>query len=943
MNKYQNFREIAEKQTFSSELEILLFSENFDLCISFDISQLQSSSSWRNLHIAREIANLLINESGKFNTDLCHHIIPLLEKHLYSLGPDREHDHIGLVHILNILHLFLKQTELIHAIQHISKPEGNVSISCLVRESLGLSATSAITDIITRKAVLSALLTRLRQNVGSCFATAPAIMIQQEQPLQFLHDITQLISQGRLGRIYDGVEFTVPMSYNFGSGDLHKMVSVSTLGNNPRSTLSNSPGLQAAWLATGLLNSSMSSDKKNRESELLLRSASIDWDINFSVITAHEIIQSVLLHKHGLSRELIGQYEKFVETLFLPQKFIKNREKYLLFVEDYEKARNAFISLTDNALLKAWEFTLASLSEAKANVTKWNLYTSLGLQPSEPLGIGSAIHAHIQECVDDINKDLGALQTNYDHTFAQMRSLEIRSHHASSVNDIDWLRADYRVHSRELERILAESDELHDKGVKLSNAVNTIINFYTEKISNYFQEIYDAQMCDVVSNMYDDTPAGFRLLYKHGRSNPSAWTRIYSSEEYIKELIAFFSVTEFELKQLPDLKGYEREISKIVSSIISMIQSQEFMQASFNRLARAYDEPLPDDLELTKRKPWAYISGGTMGNLISCYYRRNEQPKETKRWVGSGNELFAFFIDMAKELPANVQDIYKKNKNYSILAFSPTHAFLCKPGLFSSAWDNDTYTYSWIRDSWYNPRIDFLNKSVLNISMIDFLISKIVLYFPSGYRTVVNKAFKNIPFSVCPDDFRKSILDALSYEKWLQNSRFIGYLTEEIDGMLHSLLPLVFDYEFKNRLHVIFENIAEAPEQIHELIDRLKLEKETMFSAIDLKDKAHDLLMTALQTTRSSIFFHKRILETMQDNGFALPEPMIVADANWENSMFGFTINPGNNNVEFWRFDDLGENGRPISQWRKYLDGREKKPWGFYTNPYEYGLSLIKF
>ena len=79
-----------------------------------------------------------------------------------------------------------------------------------------------MTDSHARKAVLSALLSSLRQNVGSCFATAPAILIQQDQPANFLGDMGQLLGTGRILRVYEGAEYAAPLSLSWGVGDLFR-------------------------------------------------------------------------------------------------------------------------------------------------------------------------------------------------------------------------------------------------------------------------------------------------------------------------------------------------------------------------------------------------------------------------------------------------------------------------------------------------------------------------------------------------------------------------------------------------------------------------------------------------------------------------------------------------------------------------------------------------
>ena len=84
------------------------------------------------------------------------------------------------------------------------------------RKHLGWGRGAMIELAQTRRAVLSALLTKLRQSVGSCFATAPAIIIQAEQIHQFLSDIEEIFRLGGLKRTIQGEEYFVPTKSELG-------------------------------------------------------------------------------------------------------------------------------------------------------------------------------------------------------------------------------------------------------------------------------------------------------------------------------------------------------------------------------------------------------------------------------------------------------------------------------------------------------------------------------------------------------------------------------------------------------------------------------------------------------------------------------------------------------------------------------------------------------
>jgi len=224
------FEKIARARIYSDSLEELLCSEHLAICRDFDRTQIQDSWSWRNTQMAREAAEFLIDDKGELKQRVLRKAIRILEQNLHSLGPNRYHDHARISHFLKILHLFFTSQEFVYALKRINRPENHQGALQLIRDTLLLRENEWVTDAHARRATLSALLTSLRQNVGSCFATAPAIMIQQEQPLQFLADIGQLFGTGRLTRIYEGVEYAVPLSIDWGAGDLYRPIDQALLG-----------------------------------------------------------------------------------------------------------------------------------------------------------------------------------------------------------------------------------------------------------------------------------------------------------------------------------------------------------------------------------------------------------------------------------------------------------------------------------------------------------------------------------------------------------------------------------------------------------------------------------------------------------------------------------------------------------------------------------------
>ncbi len=898
----------------ASEGQPLLEREFFLRSQAFDRSGIQESFSWRTVHIARLLACELIDDRGHIDKKGLFAAIHTLENHLYSLGPERHHDFDSQEHMLAILKKFHTDPAYDYALKRVGRPTGHLAAERLIRETLLVSERTLLKDAHARRAVLAALLTWLRQNVGSCFATAPAIMIQQSQPLQFLADMAALLSTGRLVRIIDGHEYAVPLSVSWGAGLLFYPIV-----NRTVEELASSPGLAEAL--------------GSKEIEKMLAPFKKELERPFSVMTADAIIKETLLKEFKIT-------EKDVEAFFARESLGMMSEptspKHLAcsrFLKRYEEAKSIYKAMTENALLRAWEYTLASLAESKADFAAWNLYSSLGLSPEEPEGIGLALQQTIQEMIEGVNREIEAYQSKYEHLFAAARYLEGRMRRASE-REIGWLTADYNMRRQEINRLLFERDEEVERGRRLSSLFSFTLKFFCEKFKDYFQEIYDAEMHNLSDSPYDDSPAGFRLLYKHGRANTALWTPIHNEGAFIQALTAFFAAIEVELTQQSAAKDLYHEVGLMITAVIRAIKAPSFIQAATKRLRTAYKDP--------KRLPWAYLSGGTMSTLVSCYYALSEKPREQKRWAESPTELLAFYIDTIKELSSSQQREFVNNRRRGMLAYSPTHAFLLQPGCFEPAWNNDSYTYTWIRDTLLHPAQDFLDEQRLESREIAFLVDKLLPALPKGYQGIVKRALEKLPSPLLPFEFRANVVNILSYEKWL-NPAALQYIADEIDSICFKHLPLFPEHQLQERLEALFYEMEELDrgqrERLLEAIKKLEVGRYFLFSSLDLLNVAKGLLISLLQTTRSSVPFHQRMMRILSKLGFSYPEPLIVGDSNWVKKRFAFVVSPGSRELELWCVDNCGSEGRPLSIWKPYLDGSRQQDWGLFTSPAQYGQS----
>lgn len=917
-----------------------------------DRSGIQESCSVRNVLRTRRLAQVLIDDEGKLDMELLEEAIGAMEGVLYSLGPERQHDAERQEKILSVLTSLRDDTELVRTLQMIDRPYLHQYADQVIRDTLQLPVNAPITVADTRRAVLSAWMTYLRQNVGSCFATAPAIVVHDEQPKLFLNDIQELLGTGRLKRTFGGVEYSVPLSNSWGAGDLKRQFILQA--EESRLELWLSPGLIAAFEAAEVLDPEEPLKQKVKELKPLITEAlkKLSGGKPLFLASPEAMIRAVLMEHMGITDQDIEKYEKrpmgMIHTGLLIQVVKTGREKKKDITKLYEKikiAENAFKALSDNALLKAWEFTLASFAETKAQFAKWNLYSSLGLQSNEKDGIGFCLYEILQRKVNEANAKASEYNEEYEILFQQVKYLEARLKRASE-SEGKWMRMEYQAKVNEFRTFQEMRDKAQRRAQRLANLFQDLIDYYIEKFREYFQEVYDADMHQVAVGPYDDSPAGFRLLYKHGRASSSTWTRIYSPQEFVDSLSSFFVATETELSFLPELEGLERDLSEIVTAIVSHIKTKEFIESAFHRMAVSHkSRPIKDPLEhldKIEKKPWSYTSGGNMDTLVSAYYKREEKPTQSSRWVENPTELLVFFVDTVKEFPERTKEFFLECPDKNILMHSPTHAFLLKPGLmpFAKAWQNDAYTYTWVRDRLIIPREVFLQKILLDVHMMEHIIELLMEKVPKDYTQAFKSTFFGFYGRKGVREFRNEIVLAMDKRKNLRVGGRPLLQDAEIDSILYSALPLFPKAELEERVRDILKQIPNVPKKgLDEALDILthRFGGQQVINAKTLRNICLMLICALSEETSSNMNYPLLIAQAAQKLGVAMPAPITFADTNWVTDSFAFVVSPGTEELELWRVDCTGTEGTPMADWRHWLDGtRRDINWGIYTKPSEY-------
>lgn len=953
---YQQAYSLVEKSAFSSKsknsLETIC-NEDYDfLSQKLDAIPIQESCSVRNVLRCRALGIVLIDDKGEFNIPIAEKVISLLQKDLYSLGPGREFDAARQEHIIKIVSLLKDRQELRQLLKQIAKPYRDIQAEQIIRETLGLQANYVVSDADARRAALSALMTTLRQNVGSCFATAPCIIIHKEQPHLFLKDISELFSSGRLKKTFSGIEYTVPLSPSWGAGDLRKPFLFR--GVQTQEEVGVAPGIIHGLVAAGLIDQTLPFKSQISEGQKL----AFAWFQNLQehsfqlVISAEELLKEIILKSFNLTNQDLQEYNSRSKYLPMARDFSPTLQggkggNFTGFYDKFNAAMAAFKALADNALLKSWEFTLASFSEVKSQFSTWNLYSSLGFEPQEPFGIGEIIYKILKDKIEVAKGILGELQISYEQSHSHILYLQTRLRTSRDEQDAEYVKRELRLRSAEFDSLDEQRKDWHYKAQRYSSLLNYLIDIYSSLFPQYFQEVYDADMHEVSQGPYDDSPAGFRLIYKHGRSSTTQWMRIKSPEEFIESLASFFNAVEPAVIDNPDLQGLETDIRDLTSSIIAQIRTQEFLETSFHRMARAHHTaPIKDPLKNLDKiaiKPWAYTSGGIIDTFVCSYWKRDEKPTERGRWVESPTELMVFLADIMKELPPQTADAFIQNPDKSMLIHSPTHAFLFKPGLlpFKKGWQNSEFTYTFVRDQFIAPHERFYDLITLDQQSAYFLKDKLLKKIPDDYRHYLGQALSYFPGGMTPKEFRDYILNIL--EKEVTKSTILQ--AETIDSMLYSQLPLSSGSSLSEKIREILETLPGIDKGMLEKFDTLwfnmpiSLRPDPIVTAETLLNVTKAVVCMLLEKTTFSYDYHRLIIEAAQQLGYASPKPILFADTNWVRDLFGFTVNPGTLQCELWRFSPNGEKGAPMNAWKHWLDGSNTtKTWGIYVRPHEYTL-----
>lgn len=749
----------------------------------------------RHIRLTRRIALELIDESGDLNEASLEEWISFLEKK----------SDWRLNWTLYALKIVPKK-----ALMQIHSPVKGLMRPTFAADIIAdtLNVKKEVSDADARRAVLAAFITDLRQEVGSCFATAPARLIRAALPERFFADMFHIITRGYLTRVIEGVQVEIPVCTHWGRGGIDRPIHLDAERKKLAYILTEVSGLSflCVWHAV----------KKMKEGA-----------------TARRCL------------EALGS-------------------------KNIQRLRG----MTLCPLLKAWEYTLASMSDIKLDFFHWNSFHALGLDPKAQGGLGAFLIGRTEERGEKLQEQIEELN-QYIHTSEQhLNSIGIRAKNATNEADFMHLKSASAGESARLSRLTAERGALVDELQNLGAVIEPLLRAIGEAFKLDFAELFDPDLGGDETKAFvpDDRAAGFRLAYKHGRIDPASWTVIEDSLGWMQALSLFFN-------HLTTSLAYVEPFDQLAPHTLHQLMG--WIQHWLSE---------PDLVELAKRRcdqnrpganPWSSISGGTVHHLLGVYFECPPIFAEEKKKPASADELLAFLIESAYALPLASQEQLKKDPFAGLILLAPRHCATFHPQweAFYAGWRREQYPYTWVRDHVIAPAKARLEEFHFDTFTAAAFVDRLRPFAPpfqvdlSGNMTVMEMAKCLIPH--LPPDL--------------------------IDFALYSWLPMVRGNQLDGLIAALCCSLGmEKP------LDFSKVSQYSCFTKRELFD--------CMRLCRAPVDEH--LEEAARRVGASLATSLPFADSNWTREYLSFVLSPSSGNLEVWRTDPTGASGAPMRQWK---------------------------
>lgn len=832
----------------------------------------------------------------------------------------------------SLVERLVQEKSLRQLVMSCGRPVGQPESEQRIRLSLGLPSNAPVGDYETRVAVVSALLTPLRQSVGSCFATAPCILVQRQEPAMLLDDLRALIELGRLERIVQGQSAIVPIALRWAGGLVRRPVGPKA------SKLGQSPGfLGGAFAAVGEGRSIVQVSQQIKRWMRLLRTGSAspsqpqteppaaalaEWSI-------HDVYERLIAASLDLPWPL-PEPPAEGSGLLLSASVARQLRKREQWAEGVRAASEAFSAMEHHPLLKTWEYTVASFVEARPAMAAHNLWTSLGLASEDSRSLGGALKAQLQPALDSVNQDMEQAAGLANQCVSRVKSVQSRSARLKDARDAEWAAAEARSAQRDYDYAQGRLTQLEDEAQQLAEFPKFFAATVERLMPRYFQEAYDPALVGQMASVYDDAAAGFRLVAKGGVDFVPAWRWIEDGQQYRLCMREFLERVFFECRDVEQTRYIGAEVNRLSQSFSLILDDPGFQLAALERLAEAHQRTLPKDplhhLDQVTYKPWAYESGGTLLGLVQHYFGLTELPSTEEKRCERPIDLVAFLVDQLRMLPEHQLKLLKGPWG-DLLGFSPTHAFTLLAGAkdLQLCIEQNIYSYTFLQTTWIDPQEAFWRGSMLQSGpLLDRVLERWLTDLPSSIQPVASLAAMGLPSSISAADLVESV--SRGFPDAVRKRLPLDLIMARLQGYLWEELPLLAPAVALDRLLSAFPEIP----------------RQTLETAFDSLGPA----AAGAAARRIAVQFAccisglplptSLIVARLRQQGLMAPAPMIWADTNWPFFQFALIWSPQDQSAALWRVSPSGDRGLPMAEWHQYLSPGNEQPWGWLNHPTDY-------
>jgi hypothetical protein len=261
-----------------------------------------------------------------------------------------------------------------------------------------------------------------------------------------------------------------------------------------------------------------------------------------------------------------------------------------------------------------------------------------------------------------------------------------------------------------------------------------------------------------------------------------------------------------------------------------------------------------------------------------------------------------------------------------MLMHSPTHAFSLLPyeRPFFDGWDNNGFTYTWIRDQILLPRQNFYRSISLSLSEQEHLLHSFALYLPKELAFKIAQGVQ-IEHEVSVKEFAQGILRVLPHN---------AMILDALDSFLYQALPLTPGLKWKESVYSLLEE--KTGKEVLPLLEHFPDEPSSYMAARVIKEIAKAFYVLLRGSVCLDFDLHEYITNKAEKLLLSSPSPLIFADSNWSQNYFGFVVSPITEELQLWRMSESGYEGIFLRSWAPYLSEGSKQVWSIYTRPQEY-------